>query len=199
MKDFEMSSTNIRVKLADFGFSKTLEPDELTSTRCGSPVYMAPEIIMNKMYSHNSDVWSLGCIFYQMIFGLVPFYVTTKEELPIKLVDGSFTVPMISDFSLQGALFLIQCLTDNPKDRMSVKDIVKHPYLQQVGLEEIQGEKVCEFQNATELAKFGKNPEGWISRNKNKDVYYQLNSKTPEQNGETLTMAAHQKINEELV
>ena len=134
-----------------------------------------------------------------MIFGLVPFYVTTKEELPIKLVDGSFTVPMISDFSLQGALFLIQCLTDNPKDRMSVKDIVKHPYLQQVGLEEIQGEKVCEFQNATELAKFGKNPEGWISRNKNKDVYYQLNSKTPEQNGETLTMAAHQKINEELV
>ena len=103
---------------------------------------------------------------------------------------------MISDFSLQGALFLIQCLTDDPKDRMSVKDIVNHPYLQQVGLDEIQGEKVCEYQNAIELAKFSKNPWSWISRNKNKDVYYQLNSKTPEQNGETLTMAAHQKIHE---
>ena len=82
MKDFEISSTNIRVKLADFGFSKILEPDELTDTRCGSPVYMAPEIIMKKYYSHNSDVWSLGCIFYKMIFGIEPFYVREKEELP---------------------------------------------------------------------------------------------------------------------
>lgn len=81
MKDFEISLTNIRVKLADFGFSKILEPDELTDTSCGTPVYMAPEVIMKKSYSHNSDVWSLGCIFYRMIFGNVPFYGKNKEEV----------------------------------------------------------------------------------------------------------------------
>ena len=84
MKDFEMSSTNIRVKLADFGFSKTLEPDELTSTRCGSPVYMAPEIIMKKMYSHNSDVWSLGCICYELAELKSPF---RNKEDKMSLMD----------------------------------------------------------------------------------------------------------------
>lgn len=96
MKDFEISSTNIRVKLADFGFSKTLEQDELTGTRCGSPLFMAPEIIKYKKYSHNSDVWSLGCIFYEMIFGVVPFYATETHVLFQKLDAGWFVLPMIS-------------------------------------------------------------------------------------------------------
>jgi len=90
---------------------------------------------------------------------------------------------------MQGALFLNQCLVDDPDHRMSVKDMVSHPYLQQSGLEEIQGEKVCEDQNAAELAKFKISPESWIRKNESKGLVYRLNSKTPEQNGEKLASA----------
>ena len=106
MKNFAISSENIQVKIADFGFSRKLEPNSLAGTFFGTPLYMAPEIVFREEYSYNSDVWSLGCIFYEMIFGIVPFYVATRAELPKRLKEGCYAVPMTTDFSLEGALFL---------------------------------------------------------------------------------------------
>jgi serine/threonine protein kinase len=64
---------NGTVKLCDFGFCKKLKKDEKTKTMCGSPLYMAPEILFGHAYNFKVDVWSLGVLLYEMIFGYCPY------------------------------------------------------------------------------------------------------------------------------
>lgn len=63
----------VDVVIADLGFAKEVGNDDLTSTMCGTPVYMAPEILQGKKYDHKVDVWSLGTVFYEMLTGFTPF------------------------------------------------------------------------------------------------------------------------------
>jgi serine/threonine-protein kinase ULK/ATG1 len=63
-----------RVKVADLGFSKQLdESTDLAATQCGTVLYMAPEVLDGCIYNYKVDVWSLGCIFYEMVVGKPPF------------------------------------------------------------------------------------------------------------------------------
>ena len=63
------------LKLSDFGFAKFFKDDidDMSKTICGSPIYMAPEIIMCKTYSNKIDLWSIGVILYEMIIGKPPY------------------------------------------------------------------------------------------------------------------------------
>ena len=59
--------------LLDFSCSKKLKDDRKTTTMIGTPFYMAPEIILQKSYSYNSDLWSLGVVLFEMLTGKLPF------------------------------------------------------------------------------------------------------------------------------
>ena len=61
------------IKLADFGFIKKLPKAERTQTFCGTPEYMAPEVVQNLGYAHAIDWYALGIFMYEMIFGRPPF------------------------------------------------------------------------------------------------------------------------------
>jgi len=61
------------VKLTDFGFSKQLAPGEKSWTFCGTPEYVAPEIITNKSHDHRADIWSVGILMYELLNGIPPF------------------------------------------------------------------------------------------------------------------------------
>ena len=67
-------ASNERLKLADFGFAREFEDDDLSETFCGSPAYAAPEIIQGKPYNCKiSDAWSCGVILFTMTIGCMPF------------------------------------------------------------------------------------------------------------------------------
>ncbi len=61
------------LKLCDFGLARELEADTLTATMCGSPYYMAPEIISGHRYNNKTDLWSVGIIMYQLLFDKSPY------------------------------------------------------------------------------------------------------------------------------
>jgi len=92
-QEFQMNSGNFQIKLADFGFSKELEEDELTASVYGTPLYMAPEILNRKPYTTKADVWSLGCIFYEILIGTMPFNARDYNDLIATIEAGLYSIP----------------------------------------------------------------------------------------------------------
>lgn len=71
----------MQIKIADLGFAKQLNHEEVTDTICGTPLQMAPEVITGKHYNHKADVWSLGIVFFELITGFTPFMGKNKDDL----------------------------------------------------------------------------------------------------------------------
>jgi serine/threonine protein kinase len=62
------------LKLADFGFCKELlKENDMTQTMVGSPIYMAPEVLKGQTYNCKADIWSMGVVLYEMLFGVCPY------------------------------------------------------------------------------------------------------------------------------
>lgn len=66
---------------SDFGFARFLQEGNMAATLCGSPMYMAPEVIMSLQYDAKADLWSLGTIVFQCLTGKAPFQAHTPQEL----------------------------------------------------------------------------------------------------------------------
>lgn len=70
------------IKITNFGFSKPLERDEgLYATMLSSPIYTAPEVLRGKSYSIKSDIWSIGVVLFQMLYGYCPFQSNNIAKL----------------------------------------------------------------------------------------------------------------------
>lgn len=115
------------LKIADFGFARFIEPESVASTICGSPLYMAPEILQFLPYSNKSDLWSIGAIFYQMITGEPPFNVKTQYELLRLLQTKEVCFP--TDCSDECGDLLKGLLTKDPERRLDWHDLFAHPFL----------------------------------------------------------------------
>lgn len=76
------------LKLADFGFARFLPSTSLAETLCGSPLYMAPEILRFEKYDAKADLWSVGTVLYEMIVGKAPFRAQNHVELLRKIEKG---------------------------------------------------------------------------------------------------------------
>lgn len=78
-----------KIKIADFGFCKSLENSkDLAHTMLGSPIYMAPEVLKGEIYTVRADVWSLGVVLYEMLYGYCPYEESSIARL-INLLDES--------------------------------------------------------------------------------------------------------------
>lgn len=76
------------LKITDFGFAKKIPPGSRTLSLCGTPEYLAPEIIMNQGHNHGVDWWSLGVLMYEMLAGYPPFYDNNTYEVYRKITIG---------------------------------------------------------------------------------------------------------------
>ena len=118
------------VKIADFGLSKDFVGDSVMSTCCGSPSYVAPEILEQGEYSNACDIWSIGVILYVLLSGYLPFYGNTQEELFDKILTASFSFnnKCWDDVSDQAKDLVSKMLTLRPEDRPSAEECLKHPW-----------------------------------------------------------------------
>ena len=74
LKNTRLNSTNLKVKIADLGFAKMYQDaSDLSSTYCGTPINMAPEVLNRGLYNYKADIWSLGTILYELLTGQSPF------------------------------------------------------------------------------------------------------------------------------
>ena len=72
-----------QIKVADFGFARSLPAASMAKTLCGSPLYMAPEILRYENYDAKADLWSVGAVLYEMCVGKPPFRAANHVELPV--------------------------------------------------------------------------------------------------------------------
>ncbi|XP_013145051.1 PREDICTED: serine/threonine-protein kinase unc-51 [Papilio polytes] len=121
----------ITLKIADFGFARFLEEGNMAVTLCGSPMYMAPEVIMSLKYDAKADLWSLGTIVYQCLTGKAPFQATTPHELKAFYENSVDLQPkMPAGTSPELCNLLIGLLRRSPRERMPFEMFFNHPFLQ---------------------------------------------------------------------
>ncbi|KAG7017265.1 Serine/threonine-protein kinase ATG1c [Cucurbita argyrosperma subsp. argyrosperma] len=83
------SDDNSVLKIADFGFARSLQPRGLAETLCGSPLYMAPEIMQLQKYDAKADLWSVGAILFQLVTGRTPFTGNNQIQLLQNIVKST--------------------------------------------------------------------------------------------------------------
>lgn len=86
MKNVDLRTTNFQIKIADFGFSKKLKNKaQINKTICGTPLYMSPQVVKKTQYSYKSDIWSIGCILFELLNGNTPFHSKNRQEFEGKV------------------------------------------------------------------------------------------------------------------
>lgn len=121
---------NAKIMITDFGLSK-MEETGIMSTACGTPGYVAPEVLAQKPYSKAVDCWSIGVITYILLCGYPPFYEETESKLFEKIKDGSyeFESPFWDDISKSAKDFINCLLEKDPKKRFNCESALKHPWI----------------------------------------------------------------------
>jgi len=120
------------IKVADFGLARVISDKDMMRTACGTPGYVAPEVLKNKGYSSGAvDLWSAGVILYILLCGFPPFY---EEELPAlfdQILKGRYDFPSPWwDNVSTGAKDLVKgLLTVDPAKRLTAEDVLKHQWI----------------------------------------------------------------------
>jgi serine/threonine protein kinase len=119
------------ILLADFGFAKYV-PEEGLKTRCGTPAFVAPEILVGKQYDTQVDMWSVGCLIYMLIGGYPPFQDETHRGLFRKIRAADFTFHDVywNQVSLAAKQLITNLLTVDPKDRLSAQQSLDSDWLE---------------------------------------------------------------------
>ncbi|XP_070780312.1 serine/threonine-protein kinase ULK1 [Enoplosus armatus] len=124
-------SNNTCIKIADFGFARYLQNNMMAATLCGSPMYMAPEVIMSQNYDAKADLWSIGTIVFQCLTGKAPFQASSPQDLRLFYEKHKTLSPNIPrETSSHLRHLLLGLLQRNHKDRMDFDEFFCHPFLE---------------------------------------------------------------------
>ncbi|KAL8714985.1 MAG: hypothetical protein Q9225_006453 [Loekoesia sp. 1 TL-2023] len=117
-----------QVKLGDFGLSKLMQSHDFASTYVGTPYYMSPEICAAERYTLHSDIWSLGCVMYELCARKPPFDARTHLQLIQKIKDGRVE-PLPSIYSPELQSTIKSCLKTNPLQRPDTAALLSLPIM----------------------------------------------------------------------
>jgi len=117
------------VKLGDFGIARILRnKEDYAKTAIGTPYYLSPEICDEKPYNQKSDIWSLGCILYEMVTLKHAFDGNTIKELMKKIMTEPYN-PIPPQFSDDMKQLIAEMLIKDPNARPSIRDILQKKFL----------------------------------------------------------------------
>ena len=124
---------NFETKIGDFGVSKILKPNQIIYEQCGTPAYIAPEIIKGEGYgSCKPDIWNLGILLYAMVTGTVPFRSNSIETLHKLIQKGEYEFPEKFNLSPDLKDLIKKILVLNPEKRITLDGILKHNWMKQL-------------------------------------------------------------------
>lgn len=122
------------VKLSDFGFAKASNSGMLMETYCGTPMNMAPEILLRQQYSLKCDIWSLGVVLFQLAYGKLPFSPGKGKGLIdlIEIIQGFEEVVFPAKPALPDSFkkLVSSALRKNPESRISIEEFFNNEWVQ---------------------------------------------------------------------
>ena len=129
------------IKLTDFGLSKLCEglPCKANSL-CGTPEYLAPEILFEKDYGIEVDWWSLGVIIYEMLSGYLPFKILPDEKITKNIYKKK--IKIFNHFSANGKDLVKKLLEFNPKKRIGYQQIITHPFFKDIDWDKLEKKEI---------------------------------------------------------
>jgi serine/threonine protein kinase len=135
------------VRLTDFGLSKEGVSDHATGANsfCGTPEYIAPEVLLRQGHGRAVDWWSLGALLYEMITGLPPFYSRNRETMFEKIMKAELTFPPTVSETAKD--LLSHLLVRNPQHRLGsgeadAQELKAHPFFMGLAWEDLEGGKL---------------------------------------------------------
>ena len=135
------------VCLTDFGMAKVVKGGQMANTFCGTPEYVAPEVIAQQGYDKAADWWSLGILTYEMMYGLPPFYNKDQKNMFEMIQGGELKFNNEkAEVSKEGKDFITKMLIRNPASRLGsqndVEDILSHPWFSDLNREKMLNKQV---------------------------------------------------------
>lgn len=118
------------LKLADFGFAQKFSSEQMKHSLRGSPLYMAPEMVLDRRYDAKVDLWSVGVILYECLYGRAPYKSDTVNELMVKIREEKpIRIPPTVKLSDECHDLLSRCLQRDPCKRIDFDDFFSHRFL----------------------------------------------------------------------
>lgn len=156
------------IKMVDFGFSKHIDSGRKTWTFCGTPEYVAPEIILNKGHDRSVDFWSLGVLMYELLTGTPPFTASDPMKVYNIILRGFDQIDVPRHVNRTAVTLMKRFCKENPVERIGyqkdgVLDIKKHRWFQGFDWEGLDGRTltppiVPKVQGAADTSNFDKYP-----------------------------------------
>jgi len=113
-------------KLIDFGWSNYMQEDEKRKTVCGTPIYLAPEIIKEQGHDEHVDIWCIGVLIFELTIGNVPFQGNDIETLQNNILKLKISWPR--DINTDVKNLIIKILKLDPNSRLPLSDMLQHPF-----------------------------------------------------------------------
>lgn len=132
------------IRICDFGFAKRLGPGEKTTTLCGTPEYLAPELVLSRGHNRAVDYWALGVFIYELITGNTPFYDNNQSRIFVKIINASKVLNFPSSLRPSIKDLVTKLLDPNPVLRLGMlrgnwEDIKQHVWFKGIDWKALEG------------------------------------------------------------
>ena len=120
-------SDGLVAKLTDFGWSNYIQEDEKRTTVCGTPIYLAPEILEEKGHDEAVDIWCIGVLLFELVTAAVPFQGNDIDTLKENILKLKITWP--KEINTDAKNLIMKILKIEPEQRLSLEEMLKHPFI----------------------------------------------------------------------